>query len=162
MLRSPRALWAAALLLPLVACDYSYSPGVDSMRRDSFAAAPRATHVDTDRDSMSGGGKAYRPVGTTSGARSTAEAVSSQPGGDPNTSKYTSGGTTDGTSTTSGQSLTRGGASPADITSGQSTEKAASGTATGQTTGGRGTLNNAPRTTDPNASQRRNAVGQQQ
>ncbi|GAB3837315.1 hypothetical protein [Hymenobacter jeollabukensis] len=97
MLTSSRVLSAALLLLPLAACDNSWSPGVDHTNNDSFARAPRATRVDTERDSVSGGGKAYRPIGTGSMARSTAEAISSQPGGDPNTSKYTESGTGDGT-----------------------------------------------------------------
>ncbi|WP_400194035.1 hypothetical protein [Hymenobacter sp. B81] len=122
MSQSTRARWAALLLLPLAACGYDSSPGLDHINDDSFSEAPRANRVDTDRDSMSGGGEAYQPVGTTSGNRSMAEASSARPGGDPNTSKYTDSGTTDGTSTTSGRSLTnRGTTDTENITSGQST-----------------------------------------
>ncbi|GAA4374566.1 hypothetical protein [Hymenobacter koreensis] len=157
MSRSTRALWTAVLLLPLIACDRNASPGLDTINDDSFAEAPRANRTDTDRDSISGGDEAYEPVGTTSGARSTAEAVSSQPGGDPNTSKYTETGTTDGTSTTSGRSLTRENttAGAQAITSGDGTT-AGSGKAQGpgQTTSGRGTLNNVPRETTTNNAQR--------
>ncbi|MCC3157561.1 hypothetical protein LJ737_09940 [Hymenobacter sp. 15J16-1T3B] len=144
MLTSSRVLSAALLLLPLAACDNSWSPGVDHTNNDSFARAPRATRVDTERDSVSGGGKAYRPVGTGSLARSSAEALSMQPGGDPNTSKYTESGTTDGSSTTSGRSLTNRGTSNTEVP----------GTTRGPATGtgeGRGTLNNAPRETNANA-----------
>lgn len=96
---SSRILGAALLLLPLAACDGGnpLNPGVqDHTNNDSFAAAPPATRVDTERDSVSGGGRAYRPIGTGSIARSTAEAISMQPGGDPNTSKYTETGAGDG------------------------------------------------------------------
>ena len=143
MLTPSRLLSAALLLLPLAACDRSWSPGVDYTNNDSFARAPRPTRVDTERDSVSGGGKAYRPVGTGSLARSTAEAVSSQPGGDPNTSKYTDGGTTDGSSTTSGRSLTNRGNSDTEVP----------GTTSGiRTSGqGRGTMGNAPRQSEANA-----------
>lgn len=96
MRTSFRALGAALLLVSLAACDSGnpLNPGVkDHTNNDSFASAPRAGRVDTERDSVSGGGRAYRPIGTGSVARSTAEAVSMQPGGDPNTSKYTETGT---------------------------------------------------------------------
>ncbi|GAB2966751.1 hypothetical protein GCM10027048_41660 [Hymenobacter coalescens] len=147
MFSSSRVLGAALLLLPLAACDNSLSPGVDRTNNDSFASAPRATRVDMERDSVSGGGKAYRPVGTGSLARSTAEAVSMQAGGDPNTSKYTESGTTDGSSTTSGRSLTNRGTTDTEVP----------GTTRGPATGtgeGRGTLNNIPRQTDANAASR--------
>jgi hypothetical protein len=69
MLTSSRVLGAALLLLPLAACDGGnpLNPGVqDHTNNDSFASAPPATRVDTDRDSVSGGGRAYRPIGTGS------------------------------------------------------------------------------------------------
>lgn len=149
MRTSFRVLSAALLLLPLAACDSSnpLNPGVqDHTNNDSFASAPRATRVDTERDSVSGGGRAYRPVGTGSLARSTAEAVSMQAGGDPNTSKYTETGTGDGTSTTSGRSLTNRGTTDTEVP----------GTTSGIRSSGQGpgTLGNAPRQTDPNAASR--------
>ncbi|RTQ46590.1 hypothetical protein EJV47_21825 [Hymenobacter gummosus] len=159
MLTSLRVLGAALLLLPLASCDSGnpLNPGVnDRTNNDSFASAPPATRVDTERDSVSGGGKAYRPVGTGSLNRSTAEAISSQPGGEPNTSKYTDGGTTDGSSTTSGRSLTNRGTSDTEVpgtTSGASNSS-------GQ---GRGTLGNAPRETNPTgASESMNGTGSTQ
>ena len=161
MSRYFRALWLAALL-PLGACDRAATPGVDqqSYDHDSFADAPRATRVDTNRDSVSGGDDAYTPVGTTSGARSTAEAVSMQPGGDPNTSKYTNSGTTDGTSTTSGRSLTGRGAHDTEgavRNNTATTSGSLTGSVPGQTTqGGRGTLNTQPRSNQGNA--RKNTV----
>jgi hypothetical protein len=156
MLTSSRVLGAALLLLPLAACDNSWSPGVDRSNRDSFASAPPATRVDTERDSVSGGGKAYRPVGTGSLARSSGEAISMQQGGDPNTSKYTESGTTDGSSTTSGRSLTNRGTTDTEVP----------GTTRGPATGtgeGRGSLNNAPRETKSSAaSQREEGSGPRQ
>ncbi|KUG06999.1 hypothetical protein [Solirubrum puertoriconensis] len=146
MSRTPYALGTALLLLSaLVACDRSMEPGIDHQFQDSFDRAPHATRVDTERDSVSGGGKAYTPVGTTSGARTVAEAVSSQPGGDPNTSKYTETGTTDGSSTTSGRSLTGRGTRDSEIPATDNPPQAG-------TTSGRGSLNNIPRSTPQNAS----------
>lgn len=126
-----RVLSAALLLLPLAACDRSnpLNPGVqDHTNNDSFASAPRANRVDTERDSVSGGGRAYRPIGTGSMARSTAEAVSMQPGGDPNTSKYTETGAGDGTpgSTPSTSSRTTG---PARQTDPNAASRSETGTA---------------------------------
>ena len=140
MLFPSRVLGAALLMLPLAACDRTFEPGIDHYIHKSFAEAPPATRVDTERDSVSGGGKAYLPVGTGSMARSTAEAISSQPGGEPNTSKYTESGTTDGSSTTSGRSLTNRGTTDTEVP----------GTTRGPATGtgdGRGSLNNSPRAT---------------
>lgn len=148
MLTSSRVLGAALLLLPLAACDSGnpLNPGVnDRTNNDSFAEAPPATRVDTDRDSVSGGGRAYTPVGTGSLARSTAEAVSTQPGGDPNTSKYTESGTTDGSSTTSGRSLTNRGRTDSEVPG------TTRGTTGGSNSQGRGTLGNIPREANPNA-----------
>ncbi|OON69598.1 hypothetical protein B0919_06560 [Hymenobacter sp. CRA2] len=148
-------LGAALLLLPLAACDRSWAPGIDVTNNDSFATVPPATRVDTERDSVSGGGKAYRPVGTGSLARSSAEAISSQPGGDPNTSKFTDGGTTDGSSTTSGRSLTNRGTSNTEVP----------GTTRGPATGtgdGRGSLNNAPRQTSQTAASQAESNAPQQ
>lgn len=133
MSRPSFVLGTALLLLTLVSCDREYEPGIDHFL-DTFATAPHATRVDTHRDSVSEGQRAYIPVGTTSGARSVAEARSSRPYGEQNTSEYTDSGTTDGTSTTSGYSLTNRGSSKTVIIPGTT-----SGAQNGNGNGGNGT-----------------------
>jgi hypothetical protein len=78
-------LFSAASATLLTACDYKYSPGVNTQFEHGFNGTPGYTNADVNRDSINNQQNVHAPVGKGSAAdlktASTDEQVQSSPGG---------------------------------------------------------------------------------
>ncbi|MGI4733556.1 MAG: hypothetical protein ACRYG7_00075 [Janthinobacterium lividum] len=85
-LRPALALLLSAAAAPLLtACDYKYTPGVNTQFEHGFNGTPTYTNADVNRDSINNQQNVHAPIGKGSAAdlktASTTEKVQSSPGG---------------------------------------------------------------------------------